>query len=326
MRTTDILGHRLPNHRVPSDKRIVVVEDDFNGIFEPCNLHGKLYSSYLDAFDPRRSESLKRTRRALFFNNDNIYWRGRCLGGPLLTRQKPGPNEWIGRNKTQAHENTPLADRLLKSVDRYRHIPHSGWNRHQLANAGVTASLHLGARRDGVAFTPPDAITDDLSVVVPFVTPEGKEYNSHRLVPDYLLGLGRYFAVETDLGNETGEPREEVFHEKKSLMRMVLQYFEFIAAKQDVEGTKLYNIHYRIPRNKALLVLFVTTRLSTLNLLERIILKLTDGHGCNFILMQYLDAELIDPYQSPQPIYTLWTGPWKRAGRSDFYINNPARQ
>lgn len=325
MRTTDSLGARLPNHRIPSDKRTIVTEDDFDGIFEPCNLHGHLYSSYLDAFDLRSPDSLKRDRRARFFNNDTSYWRGRCLGGPLLDRLAPKEREWIGRNKVQAHKNTALADQLLKSVGRYHAIPHTGWEHHQLVNGCVTGSLHLSVLDDGKRFVPPDKIADDMGHVVPFEAGD-KFYDTIRYVPDYLFAAfddhnaaGRYFIVETDLGNEVGKASEP--HLRKTLERMVLQILALI-------GDGVYHQAYRIPANRAMLALIVSTSQAKLDIIERLIIEHTQHTnvpGSNFILTQYLDPDLVDPYKSPKPL-DLWTTPWKRAGRSEFYLNNPARQ
>lgn len=334
MRTHDIREHptRFPYTRVPNDKKIVVVQDDFDYLFGPINTHGMLFTSYLDWFDPR-SEWVKKQRRNLLFNNDNIYWRGRCLGGGLLERplppQPPGVRIHLKRNRMVLHDLSPLAVKLMKKEDRYRHIPHGGWYWHQVLTACITGSLHLVANELKMPFTPQDEIAEDIGVVVPYVGPDGKFYDKHKLVPDYVLGLDRYYAIEADLGTETGnagETNPDQFYQKKSYDRMVRQYLEFIARKQDDAGTKLYHTAYRIPRHKPLMVLFVSTSERKLKLLESIIMERTEGRGCNFILMQHVPPEMIDPENSPEPLTHLWTMPWKRAGKPDFYISNPGRQ
>jgi len=223
------------------------------------------------------------------------------------------------------HANGARADAILKAAGRYHSIKHGGWFEHQVANACISASLHLAALHAEQRFFTPDEIAEDIGVTVPYSIGD-RDFDNHRLVPDYLFGVDRYYAVETDLGNEVGRADIDLTHRRKTYERMVLQYLELIGRGQDDAGTKLYNTAYRIPRNKALLVLFVTTERSKLDLMENIIKQHSPGGACNFILMKHVPAEAFSAYHSPKPLYTLWTDPWKRAGRSDFGINNPARQ
>lgn len=319
---TDSKGRRHPHVRVPSTKRQLVTADDIDGIFEPSNLHGKLYTSYLYQFDGRSQDQIRR-RLGTFFTNENIEWRGRQIG-PLLDRHKPEPNEWLSHRRAQWHQNTPHADRVLKDAGRYHAIPHSGWEEHQVANACITASLHLCAREMKLSFTPPDEIAEDIGVTVPYEI--GKErFDKQRLVPDYLMGLDRYYAIETDMGTETGRASVDLTHRKKTYQRMFLQYRELIG-RQLPDGSRLYNRVYKIPRDKPLMVLFVTTEKSKLALMKDIIMEATDRKGCNWFLMQHLHSELIDPFMSPEPLVSLWIEPWERAGRPPFYICNPGRQ
>ena len=151
--------------------------------------------------------------------------------------------------------------------------------------------------------------------------------DGHTLVPDYLMGIGRFYALETDLGNEPGHVKDpEMYHRRKSYERMFTQYSELIVRRQDRDGTKLYNTAYRIPRDKPLMVLFVTTDESKLALMNDLIMELTENRGCNWFLMKHVPPTAFSAYHKPRPLLTLWTEPWKRAGRPDFYINNMARQ
>jgi len=324
MKTQDARGQAFPNHPKNNGKRTFITEADFSGHFEPHNIHGKYYSSYDYYFDAR-SDTLVRERARRFVANENLYYQGRCLATPLLSRPKEQfpDHEYLDRKRTLVHENTDAADALLKKLGRYRHIPHSGWYDHQVATSCVSASLHLISREAKVPFIPQDEIAEDIGVKVPYIAPDGKEYKDHRLVPDYVLALDRYCAIELDLGTETGRAGDDYFHRKKSYQRMVRQYGEFIARKQD-NSLPLYYSKYNIQGRKPLLVLFLTTVKSKLDLMEGIILE-TLG-PCGYILMQHLDPDLIDPYKSPKPLWHLWTTPWKRAGKSDFYLCNPDRQ
>ncbi len=226
---------------------------------------------------------------------------------------------------TLLHDLSPRGKAILSKADRYHPIKHGGWFEHQVANACISASLHLCALHAERTFIPPDKIADDIGITAPYSIKD-KDFDNRRLVPDYLFGVDRFYAVETDLGNEVGRADIDLTHRRKTYERMVLQYLELIGRSQDDQETKLYNTAYRIPRNKALLVLFVTTQRSQLDLMDSIRREHSPSAACNFILMKNVPAEAFSAYHSPRPLYTLWTEPWKRAGRGDLFINNPARQ
>lgn len=319
MLTLDARGHRFPNQRTFRDDHVSITDADIYGTLEPLNLHGPLFTSYLLDFASFYRDTADYTRERLgwFFNSNAIRFDGK-VGGPVLDRpakQFPRPEEGTPKRAMMIlHANNTRADGILKAAGRYHLIKHGGWFEHQVANACITASLHLAALHAERTFIPPDKIAEDIGLKVPFEI-DGKEYENIRLVPDYLFGIDRYYAIETDLGNEVGRAEEP--HRRKTYERMILQYLRLI-------GDKLYHKAYGILANKALMVLFVTTNAAKIKLMEGIIEQYVDA--CNFILMKHVSVEAFSAYHSPKPLYTLWTEPWKRAGRSDFYINNPARQ
>jgi hypothetical protein len=319
MLTTDARGHRFPSQRTLSKEPVSIVDADIYGTLEPLNIHGPLFTSYLLEFGAFYRDTARYTRDRLgwFNNSTNISFEGKPVGGPILDRppqQFPEPPHTPKRRQHLIHANNARADAILKAAGRYHPIKHGGWWEHQVANSCISASLHLSALHDERRFFTSDEITADIGIKVPFEIAD-KLYESIRLVPDYLFGVDRYYAVETDLGNEVG--RAEQPHLRKTYERMVLQYLALI-------GDKLYHKVYGIPDNKALMVLFVTTDAAKIKLMESIIKE--NVGACNFILMKHVSAEAFSAYHSPKPLYTLWTEPWKRAGRGDFYINNPARQ
>jgi hypothetical protein len=329
MLTHDQKGHRFPNHRTLSKQPVSITDADIYGSLEPLNLHGPLFTSYLLEFAAFYRDTAKYTRERLgwFYDSNAIRFDG-DTGGPILDRpaqQFPKPPHSPKRAMMILHANSARADAILKATGRYHSIKHGGWFEHQVANGCITASLHLSSLHAERTFIPPDKIAEDIGITVPYSI-GNRDFDNHRLVPDYLFGIDRFYAVETDLGNEVGRADIDLTHRRKTYERMVLQYLELIGRSQDDAGTKLYNTAYRILRNKALLVLFVTTERSKLDLMESIIKQHAPGGACNFILMKHVPAEAFSAYRSPKPLYTLWTEPWKRAGRGDFYINNPARQ
>jgi hypothetical protein len=335
LKTHDKLDRAFPNQLVLIDDAFTITDTDVYGTFEPINLHGPLFTSYLLDFAAFYRDTPRYTKDRLGWlaRSTNIRYESE-IAGPVILRPKqqfPGPFERPSRNMMLLHALSPRGAVVLKKAGRYHPIKHGGWFEHQVANGCISASLHLAALHAEQTFIPPDRIAEDTGVTVPYTIKDkksgtSKDFENHRLVPDYLFGVDRFYAVETDLGNEVGRADIDLTHRRKTYERMVLQYLELIGRSQDDAGTKLYNTAYRIPRNKALLVLFVTTERSKLDLMESIIKQHAPGGACNFILMKHVPAEAFSAFHSPKPLYTLWTEPWKRAGRGDFYINNPARQ
>ncbi len=325
MRTHDSRGQAFPNHLVLIDESFTITDTDIYATFEPGNIHGPLYTSYYKEFASffRSTANYTKDRLGWLARSRNIRYHS-DIGGPVLYRPaKQFPKGQPLRNMMLLHGLTPRGELILTKAGRYHPIKHGGWFEHQVANSCISASLHLSILHADKTFIPPDRIADDIGVTVPY-TAHGKEYEKHRLVPDYLFGVDRFYAIETDLGTEVGKSHPDQFHTRKTLERMVLQYLELIGRSQDDQGTKLYNTAYRIRRNKALLVLFITTEASKLDLMDTIIKEHIGA--CNFILMKHVPADAFSAYHSPKPLLNLWTEPWKRTGRSEFFINNPERQ
>lgn len=317
LKTHDALGRAFPNQLVLTDDSYTLGDPDIYSVLEPLNLHGPLYTAYLEAFQSffRNTPRFSRERPSNLSRSKRIRYEGE-IGGPVLFRpaQQFPEHEKPVRTMSLRYDLTPRGKAILVRAGRKHAINHGGWFEHQTANACISASLHLSALHAGTRFYTPDEIAgEDIGRVVPYEL-KGTYYENHRLVPDYLFGIDRYYAVETDLGNEVGRAEEP--HRRKTYERMVLQYLALI-------GDKTYHEAYKIPANKALLVLFVTTQKSKLDLMESIIKEKVGT--CNFILMKHIPAEAFSAYHSPKPL-DLWTTPWKRVGRPDFYINNPERQ
>ena len=315
--THDTLGRRKPDSHLPIDTPYRVEEDDLDTMLEPSGVHGVMFTSYYERFGLlKKHDGLGiRKRVSGFASSTNIRWNG-VVGGPLLIRPL---HERPSRNMTRYYELSPRGIAILKETKRWHQIPHGGWWKHQIANACVTASLHLGVAEGNKLFSP---MTGDLGRVIDYEA-HGRYYDKHRLVPDFAFrvdyekDLNRYFMVETDLGNElpTTE-RVEVFDQRKTFDRMVIQYARLI-------GHKLYYELYGIPNNKALLMLFVTNSGSKFENMKEIIQKHLGR--CSYILLKQVPPNSFSPYRKPQPL-DLWPTPWERVGYPDFYLNDPARQ
>ena len=316
MRTHDSLGRALPSHNILTDNSVTILDADVYGVMEPLNIHGPLYTQYLVEFQYFYRDNLRNRRERLstLARSKNIRYEG-GVGGPVLERPKRQfPKEFDRpylRRMMLRYDLTERGKEILRHADRYHPVPHGGWWEHQTANACISASLHLAALHQQVRFYAPDQITDDIGRIVPYTLHDNRY--EHRLVPDCLCGIGeRYYAIETDLGNEVGRSGEH----RKTYERMVAQYKTLI-------GDGLYHEAYKIPANMPLLVLFLSTSAPKLKLLKDIVSEQKAG---GYILMKHINEDAFNAYRSPMPLYTLWTDPWGRAGYGDFQINNPAKQ
>ncbi len=325
MRTHDSLDRALPNHIIPVDHPITITDTDVWGTLEPLSIHGPLFTCDLEAFASFYKDNglAARKRISWLSRSTNIRYHGE-IGRPVLTRPRSQFPEDPRRTSRMmlAYDLSDRGVAILKDAGRYHDIAHGGWWKHQMANSHISAGIHIGALFDKEPFTPRDRIAAELGVTVPYYAPDGTHYDNHRLVPDNLFRVGkwrRYHALETDLGNEQARITDKTRH-RKTLERMILQYAEFVTKR-------LYLKAYGIPTECALTPLFVTTKLETFALMQKLLMEFTAGRGCGWFWMQHIPSEAFSAYHSPKPLHEqLWSGPWKRAGRPDAYINKPEKQ
>lgn len=337
MLTHDAKGRRFAIARVICHDPVNITEADLFGL-EFLNLHGPLFTCDLLAAMARhrKREKYNRDRLRLMNNSDNIWYDGRRYG-PVIDR----PEDQLDRKKNSEERYPPKQGQMmvhdingqgkgiLRRAGRYHRIRHGGWWDHNFGNARISAGLHLGAMEDGLALTPQDHIVKEkLGVIIPYETPNGAEIDDQSYVPDDLMGFDRYFTLETDLGNEVGRPGERteveddeaLYRRRKSYDRMVRQLYGLIS-----KG--LYKTLYRIPSDKPLMNLFVTTSMPKFLLMKDIIGELTEGRGFNWLLLKHIDRRTIfNPLEDPKPLTNLWREPWERVGNIPFYLNNPERQ
>jgi hypothetical protein len=151
MLLTDARGHRFPNQRTLSRAPVRIVDADIYGTLEPLNIHGPLFTSTLLEFASYFRDTPRYTRDRLghFYTSTDITYLDKPAGGPILDRpeaQFPKKDEGTPKRAMMIlHDNNPRADRILQAAGRYHPIKHGGWWHHKVANAHITASLHLSA-------------------------------------------------------------------------------------------------------------------------------------------------------------------------------------
>lgn len=338
MLTHDKRGYRYAISREICHDAVEITEAELFALGF-LNLNGPAFTCDLMAAMAlhRKTEKYNRDRLRLLFISDNIWYAGRRYG-PVLDRpleqldKKKGSDEYHPPKQGQmmVHDLNGQGKAILKRAGRYHRIRHGGWWEHKVANSRLSSGLLLGALYDGLPFTPQDHIVKEkLGVTVPYETPDGTEIDDQYYVPDNLQGFNRYLILEMDLGNEVGRPgersevenEEALYRKRKSYDRMVRQLHGLI-------GKLLYKKLYRIPEDRALLALFVTTSVPTLLLFQDIVRELTGGKGFNWLLCKHTPRDvLLSPFNNPKPLVDIcWRQPWDRVGNAPFYLNNPDRQ
>ena len=305
LKTHDINNRRLPYVRVSTGKRITPQDRDIE-IFECLQTHGILSSRYLYDLTKHIAKDETGLKKRL---GDLFHEANTAHGGPYLDRWGDGL-----RAETSFYQLTDRAIQVLKDYDLRQPVVHDGWWKHQAMTAAITASIDLACREKGFTFIRQDQIAAELRVK----TDHGP------LVPDALFGIrygdgARYFALEADRASE----------DMDTIEGKVLKY-------RDLIGNTHFKKAYNIPN---LICLIITTNSGRVkNILKRIEqnCKGSEGPGSNYILVSHIPYFYnIPKYADPRlkrsaldvPVMDdLMTRPYQRAGRSDFFIDNPARQ
>lgn len=318
MKTHDALGRRFPNHHVSTGRRILLTPCDLYW-FEKINWHGPLATktllAYARQFGLKNEKHLRERLTALSHEDDTPY------DGPLLSRppeQYPTlPGGYVRRSHHLVYALNSRSEQALKDRGLLHSYRHQGWWDHQLMGACVSSSIELGALAAGVEYLPQHRAIGDrsLGAGVTFRY-QGKEH-THTLIPDGLFALRyqdssrRYFLREEDRATEDGRSRTFA---KKSMLRSILQYRQFIGGGQCRD-------HYGI--DAGLLVLITTTTEARKRMILNIINDVTEGHGNNYLLVQVIPEVADRTFHAPAPIGRLFDGSWARANQPDFYLNCP---
>ena len=314
-RSHDSLGRRYRSRPVSNEKRITPTDRDLL-LFEKIHRHGPLSTAYLVAYSQtvRKSATRAKDRLTDLFNEDDT-----PHGGPYLSRPWQQFETLDARQNDLVYDLTPCSERVLKEASQWsQYVPkHSGAWKHAYMTACITASIELATlQTDGIRYIFQDEILARIEGKLCF--PVAVKGMTKNLIPDGLFGLEyregdktyyRFFLVEADRRTEPGKTQN---FDRKSYMRTILQYREFVGKGQYKEALGL---------SAGLLVLNVTTsELGQRNLLA-ITKDLSESGGNNYMLYRAV-SQFSRYFKTPPVLYDLFTGEWQRAGRGSFRINS----
>lgn len=318
----DATGRRRRTEPNSTGKRISPQECDllwFRKILE----HGPLPSSFLLAYADGIRRSPKRATERLtdLFNEDNTKH-----GGPYLSRPPQQFRTLDSRYNQLVYDLTPASGQALEDTGNTHQgvaRPSGPWL-HRFMVSCVTASVELATRaRADVSFIPQHQILaragTELRHAVEITDPRSGQRIKKDLIPDALFGLEyhtdsgnrfRFFAVECDRATE---PATTTNFNRKSWLRSLLQYREYV-------GGGAYRDHLKL--TAPLLVLNVTTDAKRQSRMLSITGKESGDNGNAYLLFQVCNA--FGPvFRPPNPLHQILEGPWQRAGRKEFRIDQP---
>ena len=244
----DAFGRRSRLRPQSTGKRVTLRERDWLWLTK-IHEHGPLASSFLLAFAKGMGASEKRAKERLtdLFNESNT-----PHGGPYLTRPSQQFATIDARYSQLVYELAPAGVAALRERGLWHatNAARSGPWLHNFMVSSIAASIELGAReRADLAYIPEYRILErvgtTLSRPVTIVDPYTKRPLTKTLQPDALFGLEyktgqgsryRFFAVEADRGTE---PATTSNFNRKSVLRNLLQYREYVASGQYKEHLKL---------------------------------------------------------------------------------------
>jgi hypothetical protein len=278
--------------------------------FEKLHRHGgALPTAYLHAFTKHLAASEKATtwRVRDLFHEANTPHRGTYLArNPQLQRG------FVAVNPGVMSELTPRAEAALRQRGLWRPNtpPPSPVNvRHDTLLACATASIELAVLQEdpgryGYIFH--DEIVDRAGRLK-------FEARGSPLIPDRAFGINYgdsgalIVLVEADMGTENlraGGRRKTIEHNLR-------QYDDFLGGG--------YKEHFGEEMKPV--VVYLTTLPQRLEHMLALAQEVVSRRTCTYLLFQAL-PEFAD-FLAPPPILTrLFLGPYRRAGRSDFYINS----
>lgn len=322
----DSLNRRPRDRRNPTGKHLTLTERDLLW-FQKIQLHGPLSSSFLRAYSQfiRKNDTRASERLTDLFNENNTPHRGPYLDRP-----------WQQFDTLNAHCNdlvydiTEFADEALRSAGRVGGIsehPTGPW-KHRYTVSSITAAIELEIlKHPTLRFIPQHEILAragaSLGAIVPFTyrSPETGQtaQESRTLVPDALFGIEyaqpeakrayRFFLLEAD---RKTEPTRASRFDRKSYLRTILQYREFI-------GQGLYKAHYKL-ESSALLLNVMTSPLHMRSVMS-LVAEISGGRN-SYMLFKCL-PQFGTYFKPAKPDLALLSTPWERVGYEPFDISQP---
>lgn len=320
--THDSIGRRHREVPQPTGKRITPTDRDVFWL-EKLHRHGPLSTPYLLAYSKlvRRSDTRAKDRLTDLFNEDAT-----PHGGSYLARPWQQFETLDARYQDLVYDVTDAGGQCLEAHDRSREFtPHpSGSWKHRFMVSTITASIELATiATDNVRYIFADEILERVGrpLSFPVTIRAGNETTTKQLIPDGLFGIEytdgdghstyRFFLIEADRSTEPGEASSL---DRKSYLRTILQYREFV-------GCGLYK--EALGLKAGLLALHVTTSDRRLKNLLDLTEKHSPSGGNNYMLYRAV-PEFGRYFTTPRILTDLFTGEWQRANRPAFRIDTPA--
>lgn len=283
--------------------------------FEKLYRHGPLPSTYLVAYSRALGYTVDKKaldRLTLLFHEATTAHKA-----PYLDRPFQQHNTQL-RYQPSVYDVRPAAKKALEEAGRLpEYAPTHAigmWWYHDFMLACITASIELACLRepDKYRFIFHDEICGDisshLSFPVTFTDITGKK-RTQLLNPDRAFGIHylkdnsvRYFLVEADRGTETVNSASAG---RKRLLDTDLQYRQFIG-KLDYKEAMLFD-------GGIVLLNVMTSEQRMHNLMG--LIKPTNYMA--FKALPIFGRE----FKSPPVMYDLFTDPWARPGKGNFWVN-----
>jgi len=212
------------------------------------------------------------------------------------------------------YENTEKAERVLR-----QHAQPVSSNtpvrifKHALMVCDIVVSFEIAAKTHGLTFLPSETLdirSLELPCEISHTFKTGKTHHSKKaLEPDALFGLRGsktiWFALEADRGTE---PKDRDNLEQTSYLRKILGY-------RDIVKNRTYQTHWGTPN---LLVLNVTTKSGRAkHIIDFMDIELKQNPSS----MLFKEVPILASFEeTPQPLLSLLTDPWERAGHPPLSI------
>jgi hypothetical protein len=234
-------------------------------------------------------------------------------GGPFLTR--PWQLNPDGPNPEPAwYDNAEAMRDLVARAGYHLAKPRTDYMPHRAMNACISASIELGAMRDGVPFISKEQILAHEKCppeTAKSATPLRIKLSKTDLTPDNLIGLKpetyRYYTIEGDRATMTPDAIEEKFD----------RYEEFFDRLLFKEVWGIRNLK----------VLFVTTegeRETQRQRIKTIMHRLRNKRHADKYLFKAVKGFSTQLWRAPRaPLWELWEEPWERPTGEPFDISKP---
>ena len=311
--------------RTNSGKRLELTARDIE-IFKMLQRYRYLRSTFLYAFVGGKNETRFKERLGALFHD------GRYINRPKEQWQFAGARYAPAVYELDRAGEAVLVELGIRGSRAVSTSSHSQFA-HTLMIAETLASIELGARAAGnvrligadeIIASAPEAAEKArsplaLPVSITHTFPRDRTESAvFDLIPDALFGLAysepggtksyRFFALEAERENRVAASSLK----QTSFLKKVLAY-------RDIAARETYRAQLGVPN---LVVLVVTGSLARIETMKKTIMDVTAGKGSGMFLFRPMPS-LADPFKAAVPATDLFSGPWLRAGYSNFVIDRP---